>query len=257
MSELRIMSFNIRGSFVDDGENVWPSRRELALEVIENEAPDLVGFQEVQEGNWSFFGGRLAGFRGAKGPRYNNAEPFCYPSVFWRDEVLEVVEQGEFWLSETPEVFSASWDTACIRSALWLRFRSRVDGREFLHVNTHLDHVSEAARLNGARLILERSADLAGGAPRVLTGDFNCEPGSPVHRLFLDGGFQDAHQAAGGTDGPEVFTFHAFTGARKLGRIDWVLTAGNVRVHSCRIVTRADPPLFPSDHYPVVAEVAL
>ena len=257
MPSLKVMTFNIRGSFVKDGVNVWPNRRGLALRVIRDQAPDLIGFQEVQEGNWSFFAEALPDYERRRGPRYNNAEPFCYPSILWRGEALEALEEGGFWLSETPEVFSASWETACIRSALWIRFRLRGSGREFVHLNTHLDHESETARVNGARLVLERLAEVGGDLPRLVTADFNCEPGAPVHGLFLQAGLQDAHLRAKGRDGPLTFTFHEFTGQRAWGRIDWVLCSRQVEVRACRIVTDAEPPVYPSDHFPVVAELAL
>jgi len=254
---ITVMSFNIRGSFVDDGVNVWPNRRDLAARVIRQEAPDLIGLQEVQDGNWAFFAEAFADYEGRKGPPYNNGEPFCYPSILWRRDVLEPLDEGAFWLSETPAVFSASWETACVRSALWIRFRRREDGREFVHLNTHLDHVSEPARLNGAGLIVDRLVEAAGASPRLITADFNCKPGSPVHHLFLEAGYQDAHLAAGGTDGPDVFTFHAFTGQRELGRIDWVLCSPDIAVRTCRTITDADPPVYPSDHFPIVAGVFL
>jgi len=68
---LRVMSFNVRGSFVDDGENAWPARRELNVEVIKKCAPDLVGFQELQDGNWEDYEKALPGCGRERGPRYN------------------------------------------------------------------------------------------------------------------------------------------------------------------------------------------
>jgi len=61
---------------------------------------------------------------------------------------------------------------------------------------------------------------------------------------------------------------HAFAGAayrpdgwrRDFWRIDWILVrAGGpgLRVSTCRNLRDAAPPRFPSDHYPVVADVAV
>jgi endonuclease/exonuclease/phosphatase family metal-dependent hydrolase len=45
------------------------------------------------------------------------------------------------------------------------------------------------------------------------------------------------------------------------GRVDWILTKSGEEaafvVHSCAILDDAAPPLYSSDHYPVVAELAL
>ena len=63
------------------------------------------------------------------------------------------------------------------------------------------------------------------------------------------------------------FTFHGFEGARcwaaqhhMAGRIDWILTldgARPVRPLTCLIAHDQEPPVFPSDHYPVVADLDL
>jgi exonuclease III len=40
-------------------------------------------------------------------------------------------------------------------------------------------------------------------------------------------------------------------------RIDWILfadSADTLRALSCEIIHDAQPPVYPSDHYPVVAE---
>ena len=51
MNDLRVMSFNIRGSRFSDGDNIWPNRAPLNVETIRAHAPDLIGFQELDLGN--------------------------------------------------------------------------------------------------------------------------------------------------------------------------------------------------------------
>ena len=46
--ELRVMSFNIRYGTANDGENSWPSRNQLVLDVIAiTTTPDILGIQEA------------------------------------------------------------------------------------------------------------------------------------------------------------------------------------------------------------------
>jgi endonuclease/exonuclease/phosphatase family metal-dependent hydrolase len=127
--------------------------------------------------------------------------------------------------------------------------------------------VSERARLEGSKLIIARlEGSQRDGAAAVVTGDFNTTPGSAVHRRWLEAGFADAHVAAGNDDDPAVaYTNHGWDGMHftRRGdtprRIDWILVrdgAGTrVSLLSCEIVRDAAPPLYPSDHYPVVAEL--
>ncbi|GMV78858.1 MAG: metal-dependent hydrolase [Planctomycetota bacterium] len=264
MPALRVVTFNLRGSFVNDGANVWPARAELNVATLKKLDPDLVGFQEVQTGNLDHYARGWNAHRIERGPHYNNRDPFCYTSAAWRPGAVEVLDSKAFWLSETPDCHSASWDTNCIRSALALKLRL-AGGLEGWHLNTHLDHMSQWARIEGAKLIVKKLAELSPGAGfTLITGDFNTDPGEEPYEVFRAAGYRDAHVETGQPDGPEIYTFHGFTGTRlnkpHHGRIDWILYkdgTARVRAKTCHIVRDAEPPLYPSDHYPVLAELEI
>jgi len=261
------MSFNVRGSFRDKAKaDAWEKRADLNVETIEHCSPDLIGFQELQKGNLETYQKRLPHYAHVLGPRYGNRAPFDFNAIFFDPRHLELLDSGGFWLSETPERYSASWETRVVRSANWVRFRVLETGLSFLHLNTHLDHVSSSARREGSRLILRKLAELLEDRPpAIVTGDFNCRPGSPVYRNFIEGGFVDTCLDAG--NGGDANTFHAFKGERyresrpRLGpkRIDWILLKDprrRIRAVSHSIVRDHDEEsgAYPSDHYPVLAE---
>ena len=260
MPIIRVMTFNVRGAYCNDGANVWQDRASLNVATLRRHAPDLIGFQELQDGNIRLYEQDLADYRSFPGPRYGDDEPFAYPGIWWEPLALSPVEQGGFWLSETPDRHSAAWDTACIRSAAWVRFRLAEGGTEFVHLNTHLDHVSERARVEGAKLIVDRLRPWAEeGTPVVVTGDFNCPPDSDAYGRFIEADFIDAFRASGHDSEENESTFHAFTGALDHSfRMDWVLVRPGkttVTVETCTTRRDADPPLYPSDHFPVVADL--
>ena len=261
------MTFNIRGSYHRDGKNSWRRRARLNVGVIKKYAPDLIGFQEFQDGNRKTYDRELPGYDYVLGPEYENYPPRARNAIYWNPECLELLDTGGFWLSETPEAFSGSWGTHQKRSANWARFRLFQNGTEFIHLNTHLDHKSIPARRRGARLIVNRLEELAtGNLPTIVTGDFNAEPGSPVHRTFTDVGFGDAHLLS---DNPPTRTFQKFQGdgfvprrPDKEGRLDWTLVRGGpaeikCRKGSCQVIRDSGPPVFPSDHYPVIVDLSL
>ena len=261
---LRVMTFNIRGFYNADGANAWEKRAGLNIATIGEAAPHLIGFQEANRANLKAYRGHLPGYHYVAWPEYNNQAPYQFPAIFWDPDVLTPVASDGFWLSETPNVYSASWDTDCIRSAAWVRFRSRVTASHVLHLNTHLDHISEEARVEGTRLILRVLRNVQAGDDLVIiTGDFNAAVGSAVYRLYTGAGFADAYLAAN-DDTPRSFTYHGFEGEHFRGsdsrprRIDWILARRNdgspIHVRSCEIVRTHAHPIYPSDHYPVVAE---
>lgn len=250
---LRVMSFNVRLPAESDGPDRWEARRALAARVIHDAAPDLIGTQELHkpQGDWlvaqlpeyAWFG---EGRRGGDGDEHMG--------VFYRTDRLQVLESGDFALSDTPEVLgSITWGHLYPRMVTWALFRRIADGRRFYLFNTHLPYrdEDEAARVRGARLLLSRISALPRDVPVVVTGDFNAAPDSPTHAA-MTGALRDAWTGAPERAGPEA-TFHGFTGTADR-RIDWILVRG-FGVRAMRTLDAGEDGRYPSDHFPVVAEL--
>ena len=104
-------------------------------------------------------------------------------------------------------------------------------------------------------------------AAEISLGQIACFAGVSRYHLLRAYGFADTFLDAGGEDSAATFTFHGFDGERywaanhhMAGRIDWILTldgASSVQTKACVIVRDAEPPFYPSDHYPVVADLDL
>ena len=269
-SPVRVMSFNVRGSFHDARKkNAWRNRADLNVATIERYVPDVIGLQEAQRGNLGAYHKRLAHYAHIRGPRYGNSIPHDFNTILFDPERLELLDSGGFWLSETPDEYSRSWKTRVARSATWAVFSVPGTDLSFVLLNTHLDHVSALARQEGSKLVVRKIAEISGrtdvGPPAIVTGDFNSRPGNRVHRTFTESGFVDTYLAAGNEEGAN--TFHAFKGAlyrdahpaRGPRRIDWILLKdpeGRLRIDSHKIIRDADEDsgLYPSDHYPIMAE---
>lgn len=266
---LKVMTFNVRNASADTGgANIWENRAPLNVSVMRGQAPDLIGLQECETGNLLTYQQHLSEYARLLGSAVlpEDEEPRAYNAIFWRPERLDLLFSGSFWLSETPEVSSLAWNAASPRLATWAKFRL-ANGRELLHLNTHLDHVSAEARLRGVELIAQRLRGLqAASTALIVTGDFNCDPGDPAYQSLQSFGLTDAYLATGHVDSEHSNTFHAYgwskpssSGAKRRGsmRFDWILFSGSadrLRPLSCEIVRDAEPPVYPSDHYPVVAE---
>ncbi|MGI8650755.1 MAG: endonuclease/exonuclease/phosphatase family protein [Rubrobacter sp.] len=261
--ELRVMTFNIRGALHPDGKNAWKKRAALSADVIQRWHPDLIGFQEFQRGNLKAYEKYLPDYEKFLGPRYQNGRPHAFNAVFWNVSRMELLDESGFWLSETPDEFSGSWETRQIRSASLLRFRLLPEGGEFIFLNTHLDHRSIPARQNGSKLITER-LETYRDTPTIITGDFNAEPGKPAHEIFSEAGFEDTHLRCGN---PPTKTFHRFEGerfgkdAKRELRMDWILVRDGSNAEwtatASHVVRDCDPPVYPSDHYPVTTRLHL
>jgi endonuclease/exonuclease/phosphatase family metal-dependent hydrolase len=112
-----------------------------------------------------------------------------------------------------------------------------------------------------ARLVLAESR----GVPAFVLGDFNVETGAPALRAFEDAGFVDAVRLAP-PDGPALTAWQRVDApaATVSRRVDfcWLSPERPLSVsRSCIVLDRpgADAdgrPLWPSDHYGVLVEVA-
>jgi endonuclease/exonuclease/phosphatase family metal-dependent hydrolase len=274
---LRVMSFNIRGfSRKGDGINCWGNRAALNVATIKRYAPDLIGLQELQAESLTTYREKLPEYAHILGPGAGNKKPHEFNAIFFDPTRLTVLDSGGFWLSQTPDRHSSAWRTRVVRSANWAKFWSPSANLTFLHLNTHLDHVSGLARAKGSELILRKISELReDGLPAVVTGDFNCLPGSLPYRSFTGNGFEDTFLAAGNEDDGDAGTFHAFKGLRyfllrcgdkvrhggKPRRIDWILVKNGrqrLRTESHAILRERDArsAIYPSDHYPTLATMA-
>lgn len=256
---MKVLSCNIRYGGGDDGENSWPYRKALALDVIRGQAPDLIGFQEMWWPQRTYIEEGLPSFETyALADAPVDGQPMN--AIFYRRDAFSLHSAGGYWLSRTPHVpGSRAWDSDCIRLANWVQLVDRETGTSFRFVNTHLDHVSQLAREGQARCIVEDTQAYPDAYPQILTGDMNCDAANPAIEAFRSGGWVDTYGVVHDTEDPG-FTFHAFQGPTfesRVGKMDWILTRGRIVVRSAAVLRDVRDGRFPSDHYFVSAEVAL
>ncbi len=249
---LRVMTFNVRVP-VDTGMNAWANRRDLMVQVIKDEHPDVLGTQELTEEQGEYLAAHLPGYawfgQGREGGTKGE-----HMGVFYRTDRLKVVRSGNFWLSDTPDVpGSKTWGQPYPRMVTWAHFEVRHGGGTFDYFNTHFPYLPEDvhARMLSANEILQRIGKLPPSARVILAGDFNCSPDTPVHAKLTQG-LHDAWITATSRSGPAK-TFHNFTGIPDQ-RIDWILSRGFTARH-VRTVTTHEGARYPSDHFAVVAEL--
>ncbi len=256
---MRIMSCNIRCACGGDGENNWQYRNDFCCEVIRKRDPDIIGFQEVWEEQFHDLLSRFGDYHWyAMVDEPVGRRPMN--SIFYRAEAFGRISAGAYWLSETPHVAgSSSWDSECVRLANWIRLEDKASGKEFRVVNTHLDHVSQPARENQARLIAEDAAGYPEDYPQLLTGDMNSDRRNKAIAILKSGGWVDTYECVHGAGYPG-HTAHAFTGPAfetDSGKIDWVFMRGDVRADDAQVIRDSKDGRFPSDHYFVSADVGL
>lgn len=256
---LRVMSFNIRFGTANDGDNRWETRDQLVLQTIRDFKPDLLGTQETLKFQAEFLKENLKDYGVVGRSREQDPEKGEQCTIFFRQARFALLEQGQFWLSETPdEVASKSWDSSLPRIATWVKLKDKLSGRTFYFLNTHFDHIGKTARLEGARLIARQVAEFK--APTVITGDFNCGGDSPPYQALVktdEVDLQDTYRVVHPDKKPDEGTFNGFRGFDQGARIDWVLATREWKVSGATIDKTNDQGKYPSDHFPVTATLQL
>ena len=122
-----------------------------------------------------------------------------------------------------------------------------------LVANTHFP-LLPGPREKAARLIVQRVAELRGRDTDavIVTGDFNCCPGSEPWATIGAAGFTSAEGAAG-IPGHSPTCHHR---GEPAGCIDAIFVSRPEIVRSFHILTDSGSGGYPSDHYGLVAELS-
>lgn len=256
---MNVASFNLRMDTQSDGMNAWPNRKEMVKGLIRFHDFDIFGTQEGFKHMLDQVS-ELEGYAYIGAGRDDGEDAGEHSAIFYKTTRFELLGQGNFWFSETPDVPGKGWDaTCCNRICSWGKFREKAGGKEFYFFNAHYDHQGKVARRESSKLLLERVRKIAGPKAVVfVTGDFNAIPSDePITTLAADGLLLDAHdrseQPRYGTEG----TFSSFRlDAPMQNRIDYIWITKGTAVKKYAVLNDQQYGRFPSDHFPVMIEVA-
>jgi len=258
----RVVTFNIRLGSADDGPDRWEVRKERVVETIRDLDADVIGLQEVEPAQVRDLLAALPRYAAAGAHRDDGLLAGEASTILYDRGRYTLLGSGTFWLSDTPEIAgSNTWGAACNRVCTWVRLLDNGSGEAFWVFNTHFDHQSEPAREKSAALIVERIGQRGNDDPVVVTGDLNSdEVSEPVHTL-LDGqgGWRltDTYRVLHPNE--RAGTYTRFDPASDGGdrKIDYVLVGAGWEIVDADIDRRTIDGRYPSDHFPVWAELMI
>lgn len=253
--DLKVMSYNIRLSLDSDLDNAWINRKQDVVDLFSYYHPDFFGVQEALFSQMQDIKKGLSNYNYVGVGRDDGKEKGEFSAIFYNTKKLEVEKSGTFWLSETPEKPSKGWDAAYNRICSYAFFKDKKTGKKFLAMNVHFDHIGNLARIKSSELILKKAKELnPKNLPLILTGDFNLtEDSEPIKILSnnLDDSFYHSQTKHYGPRG----TFTAFdTSKIAKDRIDYIFVKKFKVLSHRHINDRRENLLYPSDHFPVLAE---
>jgi endonuclease/exonuclease/phosphatase family metal-dependent hydrolase len=250
-----IATFNLRMDTSNDGINAWPNRKEMVKGLVRFHDFDIIG---TQEGFKHMLDGvaELSEYAYIGVGREDGKDAGEHSSIFYKKDRFQLLDNGNFWFSETPFVPSKGWDaTCCNRICSWGKFKDRRSGKIFFVFNSHFDHQGVVARRNSSKLLLSQIRKIAGNGVAVFaTGDFNADPESePIKAIVADGLLYDSYLLTKQPPYGTVGTFNGFKlDADLKSRIDFIWVTKDVVVEKYGVLNDMPYAKFPSDHFPVM-----
>ncbi len=239
--------------------NVWVSnlnveRANRVITMVENYLPDLIGFQEASPIWMDRLRAGLSGYYSYVGEGRNGGNSGEYNPIFYRKDKFTLIESGTRWLSDTPERVSKYSESSLNRIFTYAVLKRNIDGRVFVHINTHFEHTSSVARVKQVTPLIDFAAGYS-EYPVIMTGDFNCIPGSAEYKAIDQTYLVSSSDIALKKENAGA-TFHNYGSASKI--IDFIFVSeDNVIVKLYRVASEKINGDYASDHHPVYIEVSL
>ena len=271
-TELKVMTFNVRYDNPKDGINQWNNRIPVIKSYFSTDKPDIIGMQEVMHNQLLDLKNILQEFEYIGKGRSNGKTEGEYCPVFYKKDKFKLLEDSQFWLSETPEIAgSKDWDAAITRIVTWAKFEHKISSKIFYFFNTHFDHKGIVAKQMSTDLMSEKIKTIAGDYPVIVTGDFNIrknlrEDQNPMIKALyynLTGTFYD-NNSLSDTKTISIIPSKTIgaTGTRNFRRdsshignagdaIDYIFVSEHFDVETYGVDRVMKGKVFISDHWPV------
>ena len=252
----RIATFNIRWDNPGDEGNLWKDRLPHVVGLIQFHQISLFGTQETLVNQLKQINEGL-GYLSIGVGRDDGKEKGEFSPIHYDPKQYQLEDSGTFWLSPTPDSPSKGWDAALNRICTWGRFKDK-KGKKFYVFNVHYDHIGQQAREESSKLLVAKVKEInTKNLPVILMGDFNVTPENPAYATITsDPSWEDARLVSKLPSYGPKGTFNSFDWNKMPdGIIDHIFIQGKIQVIRHGTLTDNYGKKYPSDHFPVMAEV--
>ncbi|MDD6021066.1 MAG: endonuclease/exonuclease/phosphatase family protein [Acutalibacteraceae bacterium] len=250
-ADVRVVQFNLRFSGV--GKTSMEYRAPRMVAQLNEIGADSMGFQEATLEWILYLEEHLTDYARVGVARTDGKVLGEFSPVFYRKDKYNAVDSGTFWLSKNPDVpGTKNWGSQNIRICTWVLLENKETGERYVHMNAHLDHISEKARENQMKVLLRKADEFIGKYPVVLTGDFNDDDSSEMYALASEK-LKDSRLTAPVTDDKD--TFHNYGKIVLKGRIDYVFVSKETTPLVYHVIDDKINGDYLSDHYGIYVDL--
>lgn len=250
---LKITTYNIRCVYDGDGKNAFLHRAGLLWDTVQNEKPDVIGFQEVTTSILKLLKVLLHDYElVGHGREVNYDGEGLYVAV--KKDTCTVLSCNTYWIGDNIYQFSCYPNQGCPRIFNSVIIKHNATGKLFRIYNTHLDCTSNVElRSTETKTMLDKitsqRAELA--LPFIIMGDFNTEPYEEP--IFICENYKGAHL----TDITKHInhSYHEYGTYNGHSKIDYIFATDEFAnsVIDVKPWDRNSSGIYLSDHYPICA----
>jgi endonuclease/exonuclease/phosphatase family metal-dependent hydrolase len=254
---LIIGTFNLRYDNAGDTGNRWKDRAPIVTSLIAFHGFDILGTQEGLKNQLDDISNALPEYDHYGVGRDDGKDAGEHSAIFYRKGRFTLQDKGDFWLSATPNKPTLGWDARCCkRICSWVKLKDKQTGKILWVFNAHYDHEGQVARAESSKLVLQKIKTIAGKDRVLFMGDLNGGHSSEPYKIIATSGLLSdtytrvAHPYANNP------SFQAF--GRQLGGseiIDHIFVTHQFTALRWGILSDCYHGKYPSDHFPVLAEV--
>lgn len=182
-SNFKVMTFNVRRDTVEDGKNNWIYRRDPIINMIIDNVPDVICFQEVMPNTAKYLIHKLSKYYDNYGIEiFTNKDisksNFIFGEgllIMWRKDLFEVENKRVIKLFDGRKIN--------LRRFIEVRLRNTISGEYINIINTHLCHKSKIARDKSFEFLYNYVKTL--NNKFYLCGDFNTSNTIEISKISL------------------------------------------------------------------------
>lgn len=262
---LNIATYNLRNDNLGDVGNMWKDRYTYVAKLINYHNFDFFGTQEALPNQLEDLKAALVYYDYYGEGRDGNNEGE-HSAIFCKVSKYDLVDKGDFWLSETPDIPSKSWDAPCCnRICTWVELKELSTGKHFFVFSAHYDYEKDYARIQSSKLVLSKIKTIAKDNPVIFMGDLNGGLDDEWCKLIPESGFM--RNSYYDVDAPYANNSSFNAWAKPLDQLDdldrdiiannkildHIFVSKHFKVNKWGMLTDTYAiGKFPSDHFPIL-----
>lgn len=254
MKEYSIMTLDLAADrFYPGSEKKLIRRAEAVTAMIKELHPDLIGLQGLTRTMFPHLKEVFASY-GIFGDSRHSLINDEYSSILYRKDQFDLIGGDTKWLSHTPDQRGSKvLHSIYPRIVTFGYFKDKETQDFFTFANTHLDFLQASVINEQAEILAKILMEREKGSFLFVTGNFNATHDTDALHLFQKTHLVDAVKDEIGS------TLRGPLGSRRQDHhpIDHIYISRGLSVLNVRKIRSRYRNIYPSDHYPVIAYIAL